>query len=151
AFQRTLPRPADEGTAAGRAIAHRAVAHIADVQTDRPYGVAEVVQAVTYRSLIAVPMLRGREPIGAITVARADVGGFSDSQIDLLKTFAEQAVIAVENVRLFKALEVRNGELQVALEQQTATSEILGVIASSPTDVQPVFDAVASSSARLCG
>ncbi len=151
AFLQTLPRPADEDTAAGRAIVHRAVSHIKDVRTDPSYGVPSVAQAVTYRSLIAVPMVHGREPIGAITVGHAKVGGFSDSQIDLLRMFADQAVIALENTRLFKELEAKNVDLTEALKQQTATGEILRVISSSPTQVQPVFDAIVRSASLLCG
>ena len=96
-------------------------------------------------------MLRNGSPIGAIAVARTAAGGFSDHHVNLLRTFADQAVIAIENVRLFTELQASNRELTTALDTQTATSDILRVISRSQTDVQPVFDAIVDSAVRLLG
>src|SRR5262249_49631343 len=103
-----------------------------------------------YRTLLGVPLLREGVPLGIIGMWRQAGRAVTDKQIELLTTFADQTIIAIENVRLFKELGDRKRQLTESLEQQTATSEILGVIASSPTDVQPVLDTVAANAARLC-
>ena len=135
---------------AARAILERGVIHVPDAAQDPEHAAPDLADAARFRSVLSVPMLRGGEPIGAINVWHAHVGPFSQKHVALLQTFANQAVIAIENARLFQELQARNRDLTEALEQQTATSEILRVIASSPTDIQPVLDAVAESAARLC-
>ncbi len=150
ALRRAFPRPPSRRGATDRAILTRTIAHVPDIREDPEYQLHELAQAAGYRSHLSVPMLREGQPVGAITVAGASPGTFSDRQVGLLKTFADQAIIAIENVRLFKELEVRNRDLTETLEQQTATGEILRVISSSPTDVQPVFDAIVRSAVRLC-
>jgi PAS domain S-box-containing protein len=151
AMRSAFPMAPSRGSAAGRTILNRAVEHIPDIDADPDYRMSAAARAITFRATLAVPMLRDGVPVGAITVSRSVTGPFSDRQVDLLKTFADQAVIAIENVRLFTELEARNRDLTESLEQQTATGEILRVISSSPTDVQPVFEAIAASATRLCG
>jgi two-component system, NtrC family, sensor kinase len=148
--RRMLPTRPHRGILAARAILDRAVVNIPDVHADPESQVKEYARATGFRSTLAVPMLREGTPIGAISVGKVEAGSFSDKQIALLKTFADQAVIAIENVRLFQELQVRNRDLTEALAQQTAISDILRVISSAPTGLQPVLAAVLDNAARLC-
>src|SRR5262245_13195778 len=147
--QRTLPLARDNLIA--RAVLDRETIQVADLQalgTEYP-GSSENARRQGYRSMLAVPLIRAGEAIGAISIRRTEVRPFTDRQIELLKTFADQAVIAIENTRLFEAEQASKRELQESLEYQTATSEVLSVISRSPTDVQPVFDTIVMSCKRL--
>jgi len=151
--------PLARGHVAGRAVLDRKTIHIADLQAETnqyPEG-SDVARRLGHRTIVTVPLMSAGEAIGAIGIRRAEVRPFTDRQIDLLKTFADQAVIAIENTRLFeevqeknRALTETNAQLTEALEQQTATSKILRVISGSPTDVRPVFETVVESAAKLC-
>ena len=149
-----LELPVSTGSVSGRAVLARRTVHVHDLaaepEDELPVG-RDLQRRFGHHTLVATPLLREGTPLGAIVLFRTEVLPFSDRQLELVKIFADQAVIAIENVRLFQELEARNAALTEALEQQTATSEILRVISSSPTDVRPVFDAIVASAVRLCG
>jgi signal transduction histidine kinase len=139
------------GTVTGRVALEGKTAQILDVQAEAGYALTGPMKQAGARTALGVPLLREGTPIGVLIVMRRKVQPFTDKQIELVTTFADQAVIAIENVRLFEAEQQRTRELTESLEYQTATGDILRVISSSPTDVQPVFDTIAESAVRLCG
>jgi GAF domain-containing protein len=149
-YIRSVPVVPERGSAGGRALLDGVVVHIPDVQADAEYTLAEAQRLGGFRTLLSVPMLREGVPIGVIGLSRSEARPFNDKQIELATTFADQAAIAIENVRLFDEVQAKTRDLSEALVYQTGSGNILKVIASSPTDVGPVLKAIVDSACELC-
>ncbi|HKF08889.1 MAG TPA: GAF domain-containing protein [Xanthobacteraceae bacterium] len=144
--------PVTRNWTAGRAVVDRKPVHVDDLSAmanEFPEGQAMAVR-LGHRTILSLPLLRGDEAIGSLSIRRTEVRPFTDKQIDLATTFADQAVIAIENVRLFEEVQARTREVQESLDYQTAISDVLNVISRSPSDVQPVLDTIAETAQRLC-
>ena len=149
-YLKSIPHAPGRGSIIGRTLLEGKVIHLPDVLADPEYQMAEAQKKAGFRTGIGVPLLREGVPIGVINLLRRAVRPFTDKQIELVTTFADQAVIAIENVRLFDEVQARTRELSEALEQQTATSEVLQVISSSPGELEPVFQTMLENAVRLC-
>jgi two-component system NtrC family sensor kinase len=141
-----LNRP-NRSSLGGRAILDRATVHVPDVLADPEYS-RDLALAGGWRAVLAVPLLRDGKAVGSLNVGKTEPTPFSDRQVQLLKTFADQALIAIENVRLFDEVQARSRELAESLEQQTATAEVLKVISSSPAELEPIFNAMLANATR---
>ena len=148
-FLSSHPAGINRGTVSGRALLEGKIVHVVDVLADPDY-TYDRQKVGGYRTLLGVPLLREGSPIGVIALGRNSVRPFTDKQIELVTTFADQAVIAIENTRLFEAEQQRTRELTESLEQQTATAEVLQVISSSPGDLQPVFTTMLEKAVHIC-
>jgi GAF domain-containing protein len=144
------PFRAGRDSVIGRVLLERATVQILDTQTDPEYKLAQARKLGGYRTVIGIPLLREGTPIGVFALSRCSVKPFTAKQIELAETFADQAVIAIENARLFDEVQARTHELSESLEQQTATSEVLGVISRSPGELEPVFRAMLENAVRIC-
>ncbi|HYC17590.1 MAG TPA: GAF domain-containing protein [Pseudolabrys sp.] len=142
--------PQDRGSVVGRAASEGRLVHVHDVLADPEYTYSEAQKIGGYRAALGVPLLRKGTVVGVIFVAKAVAVPFSAKQIELVTTFADQALIAIENTRLFNELQKRTDDLSESLQQQTATADVLRVISGSPTDIQPVLNAILETAGRLC-
>ena len=148
---RDIPVVLDRGSASGRALLEGVVVHIPDVQADPEYTFNEAQRLGGYRACLGVPVLREGVPVGVLSLTRSEVRPFTDKQIELVKTFADQAAIAIENARLFDEVQAKTRDLEESLQQQTATSEVLQIISSSPSELAPVFEKMLENATRVCG
>jgi len=150
-YSRTIPVVADRGSAMGRALLEGRSVHVPDALADQEYTFTEAQRLANFRTVLAVPMLREGAPIGVIVMTRKEARPFTQKQIELATTFADQAVIAIENVRLFDEVRAKSRDLEESLQQQTATSEVLQIISSSPGHLAPVFESMLANATRVCG
>jgi GAF domain-containing protein len=150
AFIRRQTWTAGGGSVVGRSLLEARAVHIADITADPEYAVPEAITIGKIRTLLGVPLLRENEPIGVFAFGRNRVEPFTERQIALVSTFADQAVIAIENTRLFNELRQRTHDLQESLEYQTASSDVLKVISRSGAELGPVLDTLVETAARIC-
>ncbi|MBR0694706.1 GAF domain-containing protein [Bradyrhizobium lablabi] len=149
-FLQNHPLKVDRGTVTGRSIIEGRPVQILDVAFDPEYALREAITLAHQHTALAVPLLRENEPIGTIVLGRQRVEAFTQKQIDLVTTFADQAVIAIQNVALFNEVRARTDELTEALNHQTGSANILKVIASSPTSVEPVLKTIVETACEVC-
>jgi two-component system NtrC family sensor kinase len=150
-YLQTVDLQPGRGSMVGRVLLEKRTVQILDAQVDPEYELTKIVSIGDYRTMLGVPLLREGDPVGVIVLTRCTVQPFTQRQIDLVTTFADQAVIAIENARLFDEVQTRTRELTESLRQQTATSEVLEIISSSPSDLGPVFQKMLENATRICG
>jgi two-component system, NtrC family, sensor kinase len=149
-YARDIPVELERGSVSGRALLEGRVIHVPDVLRDPEYTWRKAQQLGGFRTALGVPMLREGVPIGVLSLTRSEARQFTEKQVELVSTFADQAVIAIENVRLFEDVQARTSELSEALDQQTATSEVLRAISSSPAGLRSVFESMLANATQLC-
>src|SRR5262249_12181021 len=150
-YNKTIRIEPGRGSVVGRVLLERKAVQVADVLADPEYTYFDTQKIAGFRTFLGVPLLREGNPIGIIMLGRKSVAPFTAKQIELVETFADQAVIAIENVRLLDEVQSRTRELSEALEQQTATSEVLQAISGSPGELDPVFQTILANATRICG